>query len=132
MQLNYNFTSIIIYLIMNQSTQEQFKDININKFVNYIVLLAVFLNLYALELRKKNLINNVNSNKPKKIFITVLLLGVISNLIIFSRNLRELKMNSNNPLYKIRQLANALILIALICVIFFETQTNDNTDSPFI
>ncbi len=117
---------------MNQNKQNQLKSIKINRYINCIVLLAVLLNFYALDIREKNIINNVNSNTPKKVFIVVLLLGVVSNLIIFTRNLRELKENKNNVLYKIRQLANTLVLIALILIIYFETQENDNTDSPFI
>lgn len=117
---------------MNQNINNQLNTIQLNRFVNYLVLLAALLNLYALNLREKNLLNNIKSNKPKNIFMIVLLLGVISNLIIFNRNLKELKENNNNQLYRIRQLGNTLVLVALICVIYYESQTNDNTDSPFI
>jgi cell division protein FtsW (lipid II flippase) len=117
---------------MNKNKQDELRSIQINRYINCIVLLATLLNFVALDIRQKNIINNINNNTPKKIFIVVLLLGVVSNLIIFSRNLKELKENNNNFIYKIRQLANTLVLIALVLIIYFETQENDNTDSPFV
>ena len=116
---------------MNNDVQNTVKRLSFENIVWFTFIIISALDIYGDELLKKELLYNdkVSGERANKVFFWVIIVSILIYGYFFLRNYNDYKKYKTES-YQVRLTGSILILVGVICLLYFQITTKNKTDSP--
>ncbi len=115
----------------NNNNEELIKRLSFENFIWVIYLVIAISNIYGDELIKKSIIDRDSgaSNKARNIFLIILIVTLLINIYFLIRNYSDLADDPENESLRVRFLGSCLLLLATLCFLYSQVETQNETES---
>lgn len=116
---------------MNNNNEEMINRLSFENLIWVAFIIISILDIYGDELIKKNLRYHDQKalKRANRLFLGITIFTILIYIYFLARNYNDYKKYKNQN-YEIRLLGSIFILLGSICLLYFQINNNQPTDSP--
>lgn len=116
---------------MNNDVENMVKRLSFENIVWFVFIVVSAFDIYGDELLKKDLLydDKKSGDKANKIFLGATVVSLLIYGYFLLRNYSDYKKYKTKN-YEVRLMGSILILVGVICLLYFQITTRQKTDSP--